>query len=104
MNIDIKATGIELTPAIREYAEEKIGSLQKFLKRWELEGEVKTWVELDRTTHHHHKGMVFRAVADLRLPGKILRAEEYNADLRAAIDRVKDTLKREIAKYKDLKA
>lgn len=35
MKIDIKATNLDLTPAIREYIEIKIGSLSHFLKRFE---------------------------------------------------------------------
>jgi len=38
--------------------------------------------------------------ANLDLPGEVLRAEEDSNDVRAAIDAVKDKLKREIEKYK----
>lgn len=103
MKIDIKASHIKLTLALREYAEAKIGSLDKFLKRWEVNsgGEIEVWVELDRTTAHHHKGEVFRAVADIKLPKRVLRAEESSEDVRAAIDGVKDKLKIEIQRYKE---
>ena len=103
MKIDIKATNLDLTPALREYIEEKIGALTKFLKRWDPEGIVEAWVEVGRTTKHHYKGNVFRAEVDLRLPGKILRAEDENFDIRVAIDRVRDKLRREIEKYKESK-
>lgn len=103
MKIDIKASQLDLSPALREYVEEKIGSLDKFMKRWETEGEINVHVEVDRTTHHHHKGEVFRAVADVELPKKMIRVEEYHADLRAAIDTVKDVLKRELVKYKEMR-
>lgn len=102
MKINLKATGLDLTPALREYAEQKIGSLEKFVKRWDAEGVVEVWVEVGRITKHHHKGDVFRAEADLRLPGKVLRAEDEDWDIRAALDRLKDKLKREIEKYKEL--
>ena len=100
MKINIKATGIELTPALKEYVEEKIGLIAKFVKRWDLEGGVEVWVEVGRTTQHHHKGDVFRAEADLRLPGKVLRAEDADSDVRVAVDRVRNKLEREIEKYK----
>jgi ribosomal subunit interface protein len=103
MKIDIKATNLDLTPALRVYIDEKIGVLAKFLKRWDMEGGVEVWVEVARTTRHHQKGPVFRAEADIRLPGKILRAEDAALDIRVAIDRVRDKLKREIEKYKELK-
>ena len=103
MKINLKATELDLTPALREYIERKIDSLSRFLKRWDAEGAVEIWVEVARTTRHHHKGNVFRAEADLRLPGKVLRAEDEDRDIRTAIDRIKDKLKREIEKYKELK-
>jgi len=100
MRIIIKATGIDLTPPLKLYTEEKIGAIEKFVQRWDLEGGVEVRVEVGRTTRHHQKGEVFRAEANLRLPGKVLRAEETDFDVRVAIDRVRDKLKREIAKYK----
>ena len=84
MKINIKSTHLDLTPALKEYIEEKIGSLAKFLKRWDPEGVVEAYVEVARTTKHHHKGNVFRAETDLRVPGKVLRAEDEDpARLRA---------------------
>ena len=103
MKIDIKATNLDLTEVLKEYVEEKIGALAKFLKRWDPEGVVEAWVEIGRTTKHHHKGNVFRAEADLRVPGKVLRAEDEDFDIRVAVDRVRDKLKREVKKYKELK-
>ncbi len=102
MKIDIKTSHLDLTPALREYILEKVGSLEKFLKRWEAEGEVEAWVEIDRTSNHHHKGDVFRAIIDIRLPHKALRATEINGDIRAAIDRAKDVMRQEIGKHKDI--
>jgi putative sigma-54 modulation protein len=100
MKINIKATGIELTVPLREYVEEKIGSITKFLSRWDAEGAAEAWVEVGRSTNHHHKGDVFRAEVDIRVPGKVLRAEDADSDVRVALDCVRDKLKREAEKYK----
>ncbi|MBI2515152.1 ribosome-associated translation inhibitor RaiA [Candidatus Wolfebacteria bacterium] len=102
MKINLKATNLDLTPAIREYLEKRIGSLEKFVKRFEIRGEVKLEVEIARTARHHRKGNVFYAEVNLHLPKKILRAEHSDADIRAAIDKVKDKLKMELVKYKGL--
>lgn len=102
MHIDIKATNTELTPPLKEYIEGKIGSLDKFLKRWQLEGQIKCRVEVGRTTHHHHKGNVFRAEVNIDLPGTVLRVEEIDTDIRIAVDRAKDRLKAEITRFKEL--
>jgi putative sigma-54 modulation protein len=100
MEIDIEANGIDLTPPLREYIELKIGSLEKFLKRFSEEGSVYAKVEVARTTQHHHSGNVFYAEVNLYIQNKILRAEYTSDDIRAAIDKVKDKLKREIQKHK----
>lgn len=102
MQIHIKATNLEITPALKEYVEQKINLLSPYVVRWEEAGELEVWVGVARTTNHHKKGEVFAATIDLSLPGKALRAEESEEDARAAIDRAKDTLQREIAKYKEI--
>lgn len=101
MKIDIKSINLDLTPALKEYVEEKIGALAKFLKKWDPEGIVEAWVEVGRTTKHHQKGNVFSAEVHLRLPKKNLRASDEDFDIRVAVDRVRDKLKREIEKYKE---
>lgn len=103
MQINIKTTRLDLTPAMRVYIENKIGSLDKFLKRFEAEGEVKAEIEIARTTRHHRKGNVFYAETNLYLPKKTIRAEHSGWDIRAAIDMIKDKLKLEIQRYKDRK-
>ena len=104
MQIYIKATNLDLTPALKEYVEEKVGGLATYLSKWESDGAVKTRVEIARTTNHHKKGDVFLATIDLHLPGKTLRAEETEWDARIAIDRARDTMQREIVKYKETHA
>ena len=101
MKIIIKAAKLELTPVIQEYIEEKIRPLERFLKKFEEKNEIDVFVEVGRSTRHHHKGNVFFAEATLAVPEKILRAEYSYWDIRAAIDKVRDKLKQEIRKYKN---
>jgi len=100
MKIKLKAVNLTLTEPLREYVEDKIGSLARFLKKIDLEGAVEIDVEIGRTTRHHHKGRIFMAGVNMRLPGKLLRAEDRNFDIRTAVDKVRDKLQREIEKYK----
>ncbi len=102
MNITIKATNLELTPPIKEYIEEKIGSLSKFLQRYESGDGLIASVEIARTTNHHHKGDVYHAEVNLQLPNKLLRAAEEDEDVRVAIGKIKEVLQREIVQYKDM--
>jgi len=103
MRIDIKATDLDLTPAIREYIETKIGSLDHFLKRFEVDNEIMVFVEIARTTHHHKGGAVFYAEASFSMGKKLLRADHSDWDIRVAINEVKDRLQQEIKKYKEIK-
>ena len=101
MKINTRTKDLDLTPSIRTYIDQKIGSLSRFVKSFDKEGLVEIWLEISRTTKHHRRGNVYRAEADLHLPGKILRAESENWDMRVAIDEIKDKLQREIKKYKE---
>jgi len=100
MKINIKATNLDLTPALNQYLEEKIGSLSKFLNNYEIEGEIQARVEVSRTTRHHHHGKVFKAEVNLILPKKILRSVAERKYIRVAIDETKSNLQQEIKKYK----
>ncbi len=104
MKITIKSTGLELTPSIKEFIEDKVGSVQKFLQRYDADGGVLAAVEIARSTKHHNKGDVYFAEINVNVPNKILRAKTENADVRVAINQAKDILKREIDKYKDARA
>jgi putative sigma-54 modulation protein len=104
MKISIKATNLDLTPSIKNYIEEKIFSTEKFLSKFENDSEVEVFFEIARTTKHHRKGDVFRAEANFELPGKILRADHEDWDIRVAIDKVKDKLQAEIKKHKGIKS
>lgn len=100
MEIKVKSTNLDLTPPLNEYIEDKFGSLERFVEKFDKEGTAEARVEVARTTRHHHKGNVFRAEVNLRLAGGILRAEATAQDIRTAIGKVKDKLQRQIKDYK----
>ncbi len=98
MNIKIKATRLEMTDAIREYCQEKMDMLDKYL------GDIQVLncdVEVERTLGDQHKGDIFRAEVNLEVPKEILRIEKSEKDLYKAIDKVKDHLAEMIKKYKE---
>jgi ribosomal subunit interface protein len=98
MNINIKATNIELTPAIRAYVEEKVGMLGKLIDPADTSAHAD--VEVGRTTTHHQSGDIFRAEINLRIAGAKLRAVAERDDLYAAIDEMKGELMRQLRKEK----
>lgn len=100
MKIKIKATNLDLTPAIKEYVETKMKMLNKYLSGITP---VLCEFEVAMTTHHHLKGEIFKAEANLSFPGQMLRVEKTEKDLYKAIDKVKDHLAPMIKKYKETK-
>lgn len=98
MNIKIKSTRLELTPAIRDYFQAKMDMIEKYL------GEVKVLncdVEISKAVGGQHKGDIFRAEVNLEVPNKLLRVEKTESDLYKAIDKVKDHLELVIKKHKE---
>ena len=98
MKIIIESGGMELSDAIRAYAEKRLRTLQKFLARFEKSGDLELHLEILRTTQHHRKGDVYQANAKIRLPGKILSAGEKASDVHAAVNLVKNVLKVKLKK------
>jgi putative sigma-54 modulation protein len=97
MQIDIKGTNLELTQAIKDYVNEKVGSLEKFFDQALI-----ARVDVGLTTKHHQKGNIFRAEINLEVPQKhLLRAESVKDDLYIAINDAREELERQIKKYKE---
>jgi putative sigma-54 modulation protein len=90
MKINFKTMGIELTPALELYATDKLRTLEKFFQSSEEEPMVE--VEIGKITKHHKLGDLFRAEINLTFQGKLIRVEQTESDLYAAIDIAKDDL------------
>jgi ribosomal subunit interface protein len=111
MKIVIKTTNLKLNRALKNFIEEKIGSLEKFSKIFyqkyfnsffgKGKPKVEAWVEIGKTSLHHQKGPFFRAECQMRFPGKSLRSTARSKDLRLAITEVKDELQRQLKQYKN---
>ncbi|MDD4930944.1 MAG: ribosome-associated translation inhibitor RaiA [Candidatus Colwellbacteria bacterium] len=101
MKVNIKTKNFELTEAIREYIETKMEHLNKLTSDWSIEGSAELDFEVAKETQHHNKGDVYYAEANLKVPGKLIRAEKNSDDLHAAIDSVKDILAEQIKEYKE---
>lgn len=89
--------GIDLTDAIKDYAEKKISGLDKFYDKV-IRGHVTVGVE----SHHHQKGDVFICECKLEIPGNDLFASKTEQTLYKAIDKVRDYLETELKKHKIL--
>ena len=98
MQIKIKATNIELTPEIKNYIQEKMDMLSKYLGSVQV---INFNFEVELTTKHHNKGEIYRAEANIMVQGNLLRVEKTEKELFKAIDKVKDHLVRSITRYKE---
>ncbi|MFH1973141.1 MAG: ribosome-associated translation inhibitor RaiA [Patescibacteria group bacterium] len=96
MVINIRAVGMELTPAIRQYVEEKFESLEKFAPK-----ALQVDVSVGKESDHHNKGDVYSCIANMEMPGDLLRVERNAKNLYKAIDKVKDHLRETLAQKKE---
>lgn len=98
MKINIKATGIELTPAISDYVNKKVASIEKYLSGDTSQAVAN--VEVGKITKHHKAGDIFRAEIHIT-GGHDIYTEEETEDLYASIDKVKDEIIQKLVHSKD---
>lgn len=100
MQIKIKSSKLQMTEAIENYIEEKMNMLEKYLGQLDV---INFDFEIEKSVGGQNKGEIFRAEANLQVPGEILRVEKTEKDMYKAIDKVKDHLSQMIKKYKEKK-
>jgi putative sigma-54 modulation protein len=100
MKLNIKATNLELTPRLKEYAQKKMDMLDKYFGKLKI---INSRIEISKISNRHLKGEIYRAEANFSIGGDLLRVEKTEKDLFKAIDKVKDHLELVIKKYKDKK-
>lgn len=89
MILNITGRNLEVTPAIRDYVQNKIGRLNK---HFDTVVEAQIILSVERLKH----------TAEVTLPvtGKILHCSDSEESLYSAIDLLTDKLERQIVKYK----
>ena len=95
MTTNIIHKGIELTPAIRAYAEEKMESLLKY-----FDSIRHMDIEVGRANGHHQKGDIFFCKVEVQVGGEVMQVEREENDLYKAIDKVRDHLRVELTEWK----
>ena len=98
MHINIKASKLELTEAIKDYCQKKMDNIEKYLGRLEV---LNCDFEVSKTIGDQRNGKIFRAEVNLQVPHQVLRVERTATDLYKAIDKVQEHLKLVIKRYKD---
>lgn len=90
MNITVNGRNVEVTPALKKYAEDKIGRFDRYLTKI-----TEAVVTLSVQKHMH------KAEVQIKANGTHLQAESVTEELYASIDEVVDKLDRQIKKLKD---
>lgn len=89
MKITVRGKGIQITNALKQHVEKRLGRMEKYFID-ETEAQVTLTVEKDRH------------VVEVTIPvnGYLIRGEEETNDMYASIDMVVDKLEKQVNKYK----
>ena len=99
IQVDITARNMEVSQKLRDYAEAKIGGLEKYLPRRVRETVSATLVLEPDPNGREDNQYVCDAI--MTLPGAKLVANEGTINIFASIDVVEAKLRSQIAKYKE---
>ena len=92
LRYNVRGENIEVTDAIREYVEAKVGKVEKYFTDVpEANAHVNLKTYSDKTA---------KVEVTIPLPNVVLRAEETSPDMYGSVDLVSDKLERQIRKYK----
>jgi putative sigma-54 modulation protein len=94
VKIEMVGKGLDLTPAIKQYVEKKIGRVYRYFDKIL---NVKVVIEKER----QDREPVFDVEVTLDANGKLIRAEMEDPDLYAAVDKVADKLESNIKRFKE---
>jgi ribosomal subunit interface protein len=95
IHINFKFNDLEEAKVLKEVAEQKIGSLEKFINT-----PATCEVEFEQITSHKH-GECYRVECNLMVQGRLYRAEETEESFLEALDEVRDELAEELRRAKD---
>ena len=97
MDILVKGRNIFVTPALEDYALEKVERVRKFFDADRTDSRAE--VEL---SHERNPSVVDAEVAEatLFINGTVLKAREASEDMYASIDKMADKLERQVRRYR----
>lgn len=91
MDFLVRGENLEVTPALKDYVEKRMGKLEKYF-------EYDQAIEANVTLKVYKDG--HRVEVTIPLTGLLLRAEDKSEDMYASIDNVVEKLERQVRKFK----
>lgn len=95
MNLTISGHHVDVTPAIREYVQNK---LERVTRHFDQVIDIAVILSIDNAREKEARQ---KAEINLRVAGKAVNCESVSQDMYAAIDTLIDKLDRQVMKYKD---
>lgn len=89
MKFQVRGRNIEVTAALKEYVEKRLGKLQRYFDQL---GDAQVSLSVTKDVH--------RVEVTMPINGMLLRGEESSEDMYASIDLVAEKLEKQIMKYK----
>ena len=89
MKVQMRGRNIEITGALKEYVEKRLGKLDKFIDNL---GDAQVTLSVEKDFH--------RIEVTIPINGMILRGEESTGDMYASTDMVVEKLEKQIEKHK----
>jgi putative sigma-54 modulation protein len=96
MNLTISGHHLDVTPAIRDYVQNK---LERITRHFDQVIDTHVILAIDNLTEKDKRQ---KAEINMQLPGKTVHVESVSQDLYAAIDMLMDRLDRQVVKYKSM--
>ena len=105
MKIITKSKNLDLSEALQNFIDDKIGGLKKFTDILKREDEIgktlaEIFVEVEKETKRRNKGEIYSCQLEVVLPGKSLSVKSNSDDLYKAIVMARGEMEEEIKKYK----
>ncbi|MDH3226584.1 MAG: ribosome-associated translation inhibitor RaiA [Thermoleophilia bacterium] len=98
MQLQVKGKNLQVTDALFEHAERKLGKLSRILPPWDDATRVELELSVENTKSH---GQDQVAEVTVRTKGPVLRVRERGKDMYNAIDQASHKLERQAARYRD---
>jgi len=89
MKMQVRGRNIDVTDALKDYVEKRLGKLDKYIDNF---GDAQVTMTVEKGSH--------RIEVTIPINGMILRGEESTGDMYASIDQVVEKLEKQIERYK----